>query len=129
MARCSITAPCTLLSVSPLKSHTKLILFSWQNPSKPHFNHYLFEALCLSIKITCRASPEAAATFEAGLFPPFEQILQQDVQGKDWFILNARVEGGGFGEERRGMGVVPPLKRLPLLRQDYFRLQQDVLGK
>lgn len=57
-------------------------IFVLQNPSKPHFNHYLFETLCVAIKITCRVNPEAVATFEQGLFPPFQDILQQDVQGK-----------------------------------------------
>ena len=54
----------------------------FQNPSKPHFNHYLFESICISIRTTCKANPEAVKSFEQGLFPPFQDILQQDVQGK-----------------------------------------------
>ena len=53
----------------------------FQNPSKPHFNHYLFEALCLSIRITCKASPSTVNSFEEALFPVFTEILQNDVQG------------------------------------------------
>jgi len=52
-----------------------------QNPSKPHFNHYLFEALCVAIRITCKDNKEAVTSFEGGLFAPFQEILQQDVQG------------------------------------------------
>lgn len=52
-----------------------------RNPSKPHFNHYLFETLSLSIKIVCGQTPEAVASFEQALFPTFQAILQQDVQG------------------------------------------------
>ncbi|XP_032826379.1 exportin-2 [Petromyzon marinus] len=51
-----------------------------KNPSKPHFNHYLFEALCLCVRITCRATPAAVSGFEDALFPVFTDILQNDVQ-------------------------------------------------
>ena len=53
-----------------------------QNPSKPHFNHYLFESLCLSIRITCKANPSTVGSFEEALFPVFTEILQNDVQGE-----------------------------------------------
>lgn len=53
----------------------------FQNPSKPHFNHYLFESLCLSIRITCKANPATVSSFEEALFPVFTEILQNDVQG------------------------------------------------
>lgn len=53
-----------------------------QNPSKPHFNHYLFESLCLSIRITCKANPTTVGSFEDALFPVFTEILQTDVQGE-----------------------------------------------
>uniref|UniRef100_W5LAP3 Exportin-2 n=1 Tax=Astyanax mexicanus TaxID=7994 RepID=W5LAP3_ASTMX len=51
-----------------------------KNPSKPHFNHYLFESLCLSIRITCKANPVSVSSFEEALFPVFTEILQSDVQ-------------------------------------------------
>ncbi|XP_064625610.1 exportin-2-like [Lineus longissimus] len=51
-----------------------------KNPSKPHFNHYLFETLCVSIRNTCKATPEALCHFEECLFPAFERILGEDVQ-------------------------------------------------
>uniref|UniRef100_A0A4W4EA56 Exportin-2 n=1 Tax=Electrophorus electricus TaxID=8005 RepID=A0A4W4EA56_ELEEL len=57
----------------------KLLLVS-KNPSKPHFNHYLFESLCLSIRITCKANPASVLSFEEALFPVFTEILQSDVQ-------------------------------------------------
>uniref|UniRef100_A0A3P9ABR0 Exportin-2 n=1 Tax=Esox lucius TaxID=8010 RepID=A0A3P9ABR0_ESOLU len=57
----------------------KLLLVS-KNPSKPHFNHYLFESLCLSIRITCKANPATVGSFEEALFPVFTEILQNDVQ-------------------------------------------------
>uniref|UniRef100_A0A8C7GPG5 Exportin-2 n=1 Tax=Oncorhynchus kisutch TaxID=8019 RepID=A0A8C7GPG5_ONCKI len=57
----------------------KLLLVS-KNPSKPHFNHYLFESLCLSIRITCKANTTTVGSFEEALFPVFTEILQNDVQ-------------------------------------------------
>lgn len=61
------------------KLTAKLIAVS-KNPSKPHFNHYLFEAMCVSIRTTCKENKAAVDSFEAGLFPPFQEILQNDVQ-------------------------------------------------
>lgn len=53
-----------------------------RNPSKPHFNHYMFETLCLCIRILCKQNPASVEQFEAHLFPVFQGILQQDVSGK-----------------------------------------------
>lgn len=51
-----------------------------KNPSKPHFNHYLFETLSFSIRIVCSATPSAVTSFEDVLFPIFQGILSQDIQ-------------------------------------------------
>ncbi|XP_012275464.1 exportin-2 isoform X2 [Orussus abietinus] len=51
-----------------------------RNPSRPNFNHYLFETLSLSIKIVCKTNPGAVSSFEQVLFPIFQGILQQDIQ-------------------------------------------------
>lgn len=49
----------------------KLMLVS-RNPSKPHFNHYLFETLSLSVRIGCKANRAAVSSFEDGFFPSFQ---------------------------------------------------------
>jgi exportin-2 (importin alpha re-exporter) len=51
-----------------------------KNPTRPHYNHYLFESLGLSIRVVCKSQPDAVSNFETVLFPVFEEILQQDVQ-------------------------------------------------
>jgi len=51
-----------------------------KNPTRPHYNHYLFESLSLSIRIVCKSNPAAVANFEQVLFPVFEEILKTDVQ-------------------------------------------------
>ncbi|KAE8576401.1 hypothetical protein XENTR_v10004166 [Xenopus tropicalis] len=65
---------------SVISQLTQKLLAVSKNPSKPHFNHYLFEAICLSIRITCRANPAAVGSFEDALFLVFTEILQSDVQ-------------------------------------------------
>ncbi|KAK6166863.1 hypothetical protein SNE40_023474 [Patella caerulea] len=63
-----------------LKSLTGKLLLVSKNPSKPHFNHYLFECLCVAIRTTCKKHPENVTSFEEVLFTPFTDILQADVQ-------------------------------------------------
>ncbi|XP_003386477.1 PREDICTED: exportin-2-like [Amphimedon queenslandica] len=50
-----------------------------QNPSKPHFNHYLFESICCIIRYSCKVNQQSASKFEEALFPIIESILVQDV--------------------------------------------------
>ncbi|XP_073436622.1 exportin-2 [Dendrobates tinctorius] len=59
---------------------TQKLLAVSKNPSKPHFNHYLFESICLSVRITCRANPATVSSFEEALFMVFTEILRNDVQ-------------------------------------------------
>ncbi len=56
----------------------KLALVS-QNPSKPHFNHYLFESICCVIRFSCKVDPQSVEKFESSLFPIIESILVRDV--------------------------------------------------
>ncbi|XP_063967955.1 exportin-2-like [Lytechinus pictus] len=61
------------------KLREKLVLVS-KNPSKPHFNHYLFESLSLTIKVGCKANQANIALSETTLFPLFQEMLVADVQ-------------------------------------------------
>ncbi len=65
---------------SLLPALTQKLQLAAKNPTRPHYNHYLFEALSLSIRIVCKAQPQAVGNFETVLFPLFQEILQQDVQ-------------------------------------------------
>uniref|UniRef100_A0A6P4FW59 Exportin-2 n=1 Tax=Drosophila rhopaloa TaxID=1041015 RepID=A0A6P4FW59_DRORH len=58
---------------------TEILTQVAKNPSRPHFNHYLFETLALCIKIVCQADASAVSSFEEALFPVFQGILQQDI--------------------------------------------------
>lgn len=57
----------------------KLLMVS-KNPSKPNFNHFLFEAICVTITVTCRVNTGAIAKFQEALMPIFQNILNQEVQ-------------------------------------------------
>ncbi|CAG9813279.1 unnamed protein product [Phaedon cochleariae] len=59
---------------------TSILQMVAKNPSKPHFNHYLFESLSLAIRIVCKSNQSAVRSFEDILFPIFQGILQQDIQ-------------------------------------------------
>ena len=37
-----------------------------KNPTRPHYNHYLFESLSLSIRIVCKSNQAAVQSFEPG---------------------------------------------------------------
>lgn len=63
-----------------LENLTQKLMLVSKNPSKPHFNHYLFESFCVMIRTASHINPETVSKFEAALFQPFTQILQQDVQ-------------------------------------------------
>ena len=39
-----------------------------KNPTRPHYNHYLFESLSLAIRIVCKSNPGAVGSFEQVFF-------------------------------------------------------------
>ena len=50
-----------------------------KNPRDPHFNHYLFESVAVLVGNACKTNPSFTTNFETLLFPPFQQVLAQDV--------------------------------------------------
>lgn len=51
-----------------------------KNPSKPNFNHYLFETITICIRVACDKDRAALAAFEELLFPIVQHILVTYVQ-------------------------------------------------
>lgn len=82
-----------------LEQLSKLLLAVCKNPNVPGFNHFLFESVAALIKASAAAKPEAVATLEGMLFPPFQIVLAQDVQvgcrPANRSALPARPAGGG----------------------------------
>lgn len=61
---------------------TKLIILLnsiSKNPSKPNFNHYLFETFGVLIRSLCFANKSLIEKFESNLFPIFNYVLEQDI--------------------------------------------------
>lgn len=75
-----------------------------KNPSRPHFNHYLFETLALAVKIVCIAEPNAVISFEEALFPIFQNILQQDILEFMPYVFQMLAL---LLEQREKTGVIP----------------------
>ena len=69
----------TPYSETLLKELTAKLALVSQNPSKPHFNHYLFESICCIVRYSCKINPQMATKFEEALFPLVESILVRDV--------------------------------------------------
>ncbi|CAK1543500.1 unnamed protein product [Leptosia nina] len=92
-----------------------------KNPCKPHFNHYLFETLSLSISLVVKSNPRAITAFEDALFPIFQEVLQNDVQEFMPYVfqmlsllleLRGPEQAGGDGEAYAALLpclVAPPL--------------------
>ena len=50
-----------------------------KNPSRPNFNHYLFETFGILIRDICSKNRSLIPKFEENLFPVFNFILEQDI--------------------------------------------------
>ncbi|GAB4819020.1 hypothetical protein N2152v2_006066 [Parachlorella kessleri] len=63
-----------------LQQLAQMLLAVCKNPTQPGFNHYLFESVAALIRYGCEADPRSVTTYEEMLFPPFNVVLQEDVQ-------------------------------------------------
>lgn len=60
---------------------TQIITAISRNPSNPKFNHYAFETLGALVRYICPGNEAAVKQFQELLFPPFQEVLANDVQG------------------------------------------------
>lgn len=58
---------------------SELLTIISKNPSKPNFNHYLFETFGVLIRGVCLKNKSFIQKFEAHLFPIFNYVLEQDI--------------------------------------------------
>lgn len=63
-----------------LRQLSNVLVAVCQNPTQPGFNHFMFEAVAALVKFSCAADASNLALCEEVLFPPFQLVLQQDVQ-------------------------------------------------
>ena len=64
-----------------------------KNPRSPGFSHYLFESVAALIRHATAADPGMLRALEAQLFPPFQLVLQQDVQEFHPYVFQVRARG------------------------------------
>lgn len=69
--------PVTTAALSELSNTLGLVA---RNPTQPGFNHYLFESIAALVKFGCDGSESSCSSVERVIFPPFQIILQEDVQ-------------------------------------------------
>lgn len=62
-----------------LTNLTNILNAICRNPSKPHFNHYLFETYGVLIKSICSSNKRLIEGFERNLSPILNIILHQDI--------------------------------------------------
>lgn len=109
-----ITAVLDLILSHLMKSLEKVC----KNPINPHYNHYLFECLALSVKAACgtgvgavtEAQLIACGKFESFLFPLFQTVLSQDIAEFVPYVfqilaqlLNARPKNSGLSDAYRAL--------------------------
>lgn len=45
-----------------------------KNPSRPRYNHFLFESIAVLVQQCLKSDPSTATMLEGTLFPPFQQV-------------------------------------------------------
>ena len=74
-----VGTPIAAVTRPALQQLSEILLAVARNPTQPGFNHYLFESIAALVKFGCQPG-ERVAPAEESLFPPFQLILQEDVQ-------------------------------------------------
>lgn len=80
---------------------------SCKNPSKPNFNHYLFESITVLIRTSVTHNPATLEQFEQVLFPIFTPIFTDDVAEFIPYVLQII----GFLLESHPTGSIPDTYR------------------
>jgi exportin-2 (importin alpha re-exporter) len=96
-----------------LKQLSDILLAVARNPTQPGFNHYLFESIAALVKFGCQPGPSVAAAEEV-LFPPFQLILQEDVQEFHPYVFQIlaqliELRSSATGLPETYLALVPPL--------------------
>lgn len=70
------------IAAPALRQLSDILLTVARNPTHPGFNHYLFESVAALVRFGCEGdkATTGVGACEEVLFPPFQIILQEDVQ-------------------------------------------------
>ena len=68
-----------LIYSAVLQELNKKLVAVCQNPSRPHFNHYLFESISCVVRHTCQKNPALVENVESLVLPVLQDILLKDI--------------------------------------------------
>eukprot|EP00542_Grammatophora_oceanica_P011529 CAMPEP_0194041516 /NCGR_PEP_ID=MMETSP0009_2-20130614/13414_1 /TAXON_ID=210454 /ORGANISM="Grammatophora oceanica, Strain CCMP 410" /LENGTH=378 /DNA_ID=CAMNT_0038685053 /DNA_START=8 /DNA_END=1144 /DNA_ORIENTATION=+ len=99
MARDGITPGMAQLVLTSL---TTALARVTKNPGNPHYNHYLFESIAILVASVYRREPHLTGSFEAVLFPPFQNVLNKDVSELTPYVFQVLAQVLEFRPEGLG---------------------------
>ena len=73
-------APAIPACLAALAGEQGILMRVCQNPRQPGFNHYMFESVAALVRQGCASNASMVTQLEEVLFPPFQYVLQKDVQ-------------------------------------------------
>lgn len=123
-----------IIPLTELVLHKLTIIFERvaKQPINPHYNHYLFECYAVFIRSCClnsgnptEAVSNACDQFEAMLFPPFQLVLNENVEEFTPYVFQLLAQLMSY---RPGSGVSEPYKILfpPILSPDLWECKGNV---
>lgn len=111
----SAVGPVTAAALTELANILGMVA---KNPKQPGFNHYLFEAIAALVKYGSNGTEASIAAAEGVLFPPFQVILQDDVQDFHPYVFQI------FAQMIEKRSIASPSAPIP---DAYMQLLQPLL--
>ena len=97
-----------------------------KNPTKPNYIHYLFESLTVLIKSVCGVCEfNAVSEFDNHLFPVFQDILREEVEGIIPYIFQVLAV---MMEQQKGAIPEPYFQLLPFILMPALWERQGYVG-
>ena len=117
----SAVGPVTAAALTELANILGMVA---RNPTQPGFNHYLFEAIAALVKFGCDGTDAGIAAVEGLLFPPFQIILQEDVQEFHPYVFQIFAQ---MIEKRADAGSTGVARTAVIIPDAYMQLLQPLL--
>ena len=108
----------TPVAIPALTELAKILGNVARNPTQPGFNHYLFESIAALVKYGCDGKDDSCSSIEGIVFPPFQIILQEDVQEFHPYVFQI------FAQMIEARHSASPMAPIP---ESYIQLLQPLL--
>jgi exportin-2 (importin alpha re-exporter) len=109
-----------------LEKLTTALIRVAKNPRNPQYNHYIFESIAIITRAVCSKDPNAIASFESALFPPFQTILQQDVSEFTPYVFQVFAQLLEYRPRGAGLGDAYMMLFQPLLHRDLWERKGNI---